>query len=68
MQIIRRGNLHKDRTFSAECPRCTCLFRFVRSEASATVVRGAFEVVCPDDSCKAAFAYTPKLHESQGVL
>lgn len=68
MQIIRRGNLHKDRTFSAECPVCTCLFRFARSEATVITNNGKLCLVCPDEACKHSFTYNPKLHESQGVL
>ena len=71
MQIIRRGNFHKGRTFSAQCPACTCLFRFAREEAQATVVTRQscqLEVKCPDPECATLFIYTLKLHESQGVL
>jgi len=68
MQIIRRGNFAQGRTFQAECPHCTCLFRFSRSEASNFTQDGKFYISCPDLACGQSFCYTPKLHESQGEL
>lgn len=67
MQIIRRGNLHRERSFSVECPSCTCLFRFVQAEATRHLP-GQLQVACPDENCQQQFLYTLKLHESQGVL
>lgn len=68
MQIIRRGNLHRDRSFSAECPHCTCLFRFTLKETERGYKEGLRQVMCPDEACQHVFTYNPKLHESQGVL
>lgn len=68
MQIIRRGNLDKERSYRAECPNCTCLFNFKRGEAEEVGYPPKLAVRCPDAACGHLFAYSPKYHESQGVL